>query len=357
VRLDNRRTAANPLLARYGTTFHTSGGPMDSAGYVTLDGATPGGYATAVVQQAEQPTGGLGSAGTVAGVGVWFKASAGTTGPLFSFSASASNATGVNDDRALYLDSNGKLNLVWNTNGSKIGPSTNAGSLADGTWHFAYATFGGINVAIIGLIPQVTLWVDGAQVATTPLISLSPLSSYNGYWHLGWAPTAVTGLATAYGGMSLSNLVVINNSSAPAGNTIGKPATQAAFNTATSASTEQWVLDDTGTTTFGGSLPASMTAPCSMVTVAWSTTSPASTVVTSSTLTAFADSTWRSIGVPGPGVSQTSTITTSRAGGYNTDVAGLHLYVPISYRVQTLPLGSGWVQTFTWDAAAGAFLA
>jgi hypothetical protein len=352
VKLDNRKTASNPLLARYGTTFHTSGGPMDSVGYVSVDGANPGGYATSVAAQSQPPTS-LISAGTFSGVGVWFKAASGTQGPLLSFSSSASNGAG-NDDRALFLDASGKLNLTWNASGTKLGATSS--SYTDNAWHFAYVTYGGINVAIIGLIPQVNLYVDGVNVGSTPLLSLSPLSSYSGYWHLGWAPTSVTGLSKAYIAADLSNFVVINSGTIPAGTTIGKPATQAAFNTATSSSTEHWVLNDLGTTTFSGTLPSSMAAPCSMVNFGWSTTNPTGTVTTSTPLSSFANGTAHVVAAPTSGGSQTSTITTSRGGSYNTDISGLHLYAPISHTVQTTPTPSSWQQTFTWAGAESAFI-
>jgi hypothetical protein len=325
---------------------------MDSAGYVALDGASPGGYATSVVP-ATQPGSGLVSAGLLSGVGVWFKASAGTSGPLFSFGASPSNGTG-NDDRALYLDSGGKLNLIWNLAGSKVGAT--ATGYADNTWHFAYVTFGGVNVVLVGLIPQVTLYVDGAQQATTPLVSLAAMSSYQGYWHLAWAPTAVTGLGSAYFGGSLSNFVVVNGGSIPDGSTLGKPATQAAFNTATSAATDHWVLDDTGTSTFGGTLPGTMTAPCAQVKLDWTFTNPTGTAASATPLSTFADGTWHAVAAPGPGTTQTSTVTLRQGTGYSTDVAGLHLYAPLSHRVQTTPTGSTWSRTLTWSGAEAAFI-
>ncbi len=353
VRLDNRVSSGNPLLPRYGTSFHTSGGPMDSAGYITLDGASAGGYATSTVATV-QPGAGLVSAGTLSGVGIWFKAAAGTTGPLFSFSASAANGAG-SADRALYLDGAGKLRFTWNVGGSTIGPSS---VVADGGWHFAYVTFAGINVALVGLIPQVSLWVDGVLQDSSPLISLSPMTSYSGYWHVGWAPPSATGLTTSYVGASVSNFVVINSGTIPSGTAIGKPTTQAAFDAATSSATQRWLLDDPGTTTFTGTLPSSMTAPCSQVTIGWSFTSPAGTATAPVALSTFADNSWRTIPAPPAGGTQTSTITTRRVtSGYLPDVAGLHLYTPLSYRVQAVPTGSPWVQTFTWTGAEAAFIA
>lgn len=356
VKLDNRVSGGNPLLPRHGTTFSPTGGPMSGSGFVTLDGGNgggaPGGYATSAAL-ATQPGGSLISTGTLSGVGVWFKAAPGTTGPLFSFGSSPADGTGA-ADRALYLDAAGKLRLTWNAADSTIGPTSL--SYADDTWHFAYVTFGGINVALIGLIPQVTLWVDGVQQATTPLLSLAPMSSYPGYWHLGWAPTSVTGLGTAYVKASLSNFVVLGSGAIPSGTTIGTPTTQTAFNAAISNATDHWLLDDPGTTTFTGTLPATMTAPCTKVTIRWDFTGPAASPAVDVPLATFAEGTWRQVGAPGPGADQVSTITIKRGTDYSTDLSGLRLHVPLSHRVQTRPVGSGWTQTFTWSGQESAVL-
>jgi hypothetical protein len=352
VQLANRRSTARPLLPRHGTTFHSSGGPMTGSGYLGLDGGAAGGYATAAVAST-QPGGGLLSAGTLSGVGVWFRVAPGTSGPLFTFAASPSDGAG-SADRTLYLDTSGRLRLVWNAGGSAIGPSA---AYDDGAWHYAHVTFGGVNVFLVGLIPQVTLWVDGAQQATTPLLSLSPLSSYSGYWHLGWAPTSVTGLATTRLTGSLSNFVVDDTGAIPSGASIGAPATQTAFDAAIGTVTDHWPLDDTGTTTFGGTLPSTMTNPCAKVDLAWGFTNPSASATTTTPLSTFADDTWRSVAAPPLGGSQTSTITVRRGTGWHVDLAGLRLYAPLSYRVQSVPVGSPWRQTFTWSGAEAAFVA
>lgn len=349
VRFLNKKNPANPLMARNGLTFHASGGPMDSAGYVTPDGAGPGGYATSVVQQAQPPTGAL-ALGPRYGVGIWFKATAG--GPLFGFASSPANSTTGSNDRIMYLDAAGKVNFVWNSTGDKL--TSSSGGYADGAWHFGYATFSAITL-LLATIPQVTLYVDGAQVAQTPSVSLNSYTSYNGYWHLAWAPTSTTGLASAYGSAQLSNLVVLNTSAAPTGTTIGKPTTQAGFDSLISGqATEQWILDDTGTTTFTGSLPPTMANPCGQVNIGFALTNPAASIATQS-LAAFANGTPRTVAAPGPGATQGSTISTQRAVGYSTDVSGLHLYAPLTHRVFVTG-ATNWTQTFTWAGPEAAFI-
>lgn len=359
VQFANSKNTGNSMVARYGTTFDTgdASGPMGGVGYATLDGASPGGYATSVTAQT-QPGGSLLSAGTISGIGVWFKASSGSTGPLFSFGANADNTTGGNWDRALSMNASGQLTFFWNTGGSSIGPTTTSGGYANGGWHFAYLTLGGVNVVLIGLIPQVTLYVDGTQVATTPLISLSPFTAYSGYWHLGYAPTTTTGLSTAYFKGSLSNFVVFDGSSFPTPTTV--PTSASSFATFATNATEWWQLNDSGVTTYNGTLPAvgagsaspAASAACKSLDLGWSFTSPSGTATSATTsLYTLVTSGASSVGAPGPGLSQTATLTSSHDAAYNSYVAGLHLYVPMTSTISTLP-SNKWPLVFSWTPSA-----
>lgn len=358
VQLANTKDSTNPMVVRYGTTFDTgdASGPMNGVGYTTLDGASPGGYETSVTAQT-QPGSGLLSAGTLSGVGIWFKASSGSSGPLFSFGAQAANTTSGNWDRALYLNTAGQLALVWNDTGSAIGPTTTSGGYANGSWHFAYVTFGGVNVALIGLIPQVTLYVDGTQVASTPLLSLSPFTTYSGYWHLGFAPTATTGLSTAYFKGSLSDFVVFDGSTFPTATT--KPTTAAAFATFATGATELWPLNDSGTTTYTGTLPVvgagsgtTASAACKSLDLGWSFTAPSGTASSTSTsLFTLVTSGAAAVSAPGPGSTQSATLALAHDAAYSSYVAGLHLWVPMSSTITTLP-GNRWPLTFSWTPTA-----
>lgn len=355
VKFANTKTSSNPMVVRYGTTFDTGGGtgPMsDKVGYTTLDGASPGGYATAVVQQT-QPGASLLSVGQISGVGIWFRATAGTAGPLFSFGASADNTTTGSWDRTLYLNSSGQLSFIWNSGGNSIGPTTApAGGYADGNWHFAYVTLGGVNVVLVGLIPQVTLYVDGTSRATTPLLSLSPYSSFAGYWHLGFAPTSKTGVTSYFKG-SLSDFVVFNGSSFPTATTV--PTSSATFSTFATNATEWWPLNDTGTTTYTGTLPVvgagsgtTASAACKSIDLGWTFTSPSGTASSSSTsLYTLATSGASSVSAPGPSSTQNAALALAHDAAYNSYVAGLHLWVPMTSTISTLP-GNKWPLTFSW---------
>ncbi len=356
VDLANQADAANPLLPRYGTGYSPSTGPMTSSGSVSLDGTTA--YATDVLSQA-QPNPGL-NLGNRYGIGVWFKTSAATGGPLFEVGTSPVNAAG-GDDRILYMNSSGHLVFVQNTGGSS---TTTPGTYNDGQWHFAYVTMTAVNV-ILSLDSTTTLYVDGTSVATGGGL-LVGYNSDSGYWHLGWAPTSKTGLSTGYFSGSLSNFVVFNTSPAP---TPPHPnsTTQAAFNTWAASATEQWELNDTGTTTFAGPFPViASTSPCTMVNIMWGFTTPTSCAVapqsttaactTSASLTTFVAAGWQTVASVGPSGTQTSTISISRGASYNAYISGLHLYVPFGFRAQSTPSLS-WSLTFSWPAATAALTA
>ena len=339
VKLDNSRAATHVMLPRYNTSFR-SAAPFGGTNAITLDGAS---YAAAVTQDQQKSANGQTYA-----VGVWFKAAAGEHGPLFSLDTSPVNtATAGGDDRTMYVGADGKLYFVYTTGGAKLVSSS---TYDDGAWHFVY----------------VTLADSGSQATTTtmtadtrtPVTASGPSSSYstvNGYWHLGWGSTALMGSGTtAYFTGSLSNLVVFNGGTAPAPPTSTQLASQSAFNTWASGATDQWVLGDSGTTTYTGTNPTiGTTSPCSYLNVAWSFTNPAATAVSTRTLAAFATGTSYPVAAaPGPGGTQTSTVSISRTGTYAGSVSGLRLLVPVTYKVQS----GSWAQTFTWTSSDSVVL-
>ncbi len=360
--LANQSDSANVILPRYGTTFSASSGPMTGAGYITLDGST--GYASAVVQQT-QPNPFL-ALGNTYGLGIWFRSSSTAGGPLFDIATSPVNTAG-GDDRVLYLNANGTLTFIQNTSGASSAKTTTTPttkSYADGSWHFAYVTMSAVTV-----LSTTTIYVDGASVGSGGGTLVGYVAD-NGYWHAGWAPTTVTGLTTAYLNGSLSNFVVFDTANAPADPSVAQRASQTAFNAwaagGTSPSpTEQWELNDPGTTTFAGPYPGLTASPCSMVNLTWGFTNPTSCAAsppsttaactTSSSLTAFCTGTWQTISAPAPSATQTSTITVGRGTTYNTYISGLHLYAPLTWRAQTS--GAAWSLTFTWAGATAAFVA
>jgi hypothetical protein len=336
---------------------------MTGAGAITLDGST--GYASAVVKQT-QPNPGL-SLGNTYGLGIWFRTSSTTGGPLFDIASSPVNVAG-GDDRVLYLNSNGTLSFIQNTSGTKTTTPTTK-SYADGNWHFAYVTMSAVTVTL-AVVATTTIYVDGVSAASA--VGPAGYVADNGYWHAGWAPTTgVTGLASAYLNGSLSNFVVFDTANAPADPTAAQLASQTTFNAwaagGTSPSpTDEWELNDPGTTTFAGPYPViGTTSPCSMVNLTWGFTNPTSCAAsppsttaactTSSSLTAFCTGTPETISAPAPSATQTSTISVGRGTTYDPYISGLRLYAPLSWRVQTN--GAAWSLTFTWAGATAAFVA
>ena len=352
VQLKNAKGSdVNPLLPRYALGFQATD-PWGSTSAVTLDGSSS--YAAAVLAQTQPNP--LLSLGAQYGLGIWFKTTSTTGGPLFEIGSSPTNTSG-GDDRILYMTPAGKLTFVQNTAGSS---TTTTASYNDGQWHFAYVTMSAINV-VLGLTSSTSLSVDGGAAVFGGGL-LVGYGADTGYWHAGWAPAAITGLASSFFAGALSNFVVFDNAGAPAAPSAAQRASQAAFNAWALAATEQWGLGDDGTTVgatpaFAGPFPViGPAAPCSMVDIVWSVTNPAGTITVTKQLSMFADGTWHSVPAPGPGGTQTSTISLSRDASYNGYVGGLHLYAPLSMRVQTVPAG-GWSLTFAWPGSAAAVIA
>lgn len=359
VQLGNDVRTTNPMLARYGTTFAPSpeSPPMAGAGAITLDGANPGGYEASVTAQA-QPNPGL-SLGATYGLGIWFKTTSTSGGPLFGLSTDPANNSGT-VDRVLYMNPSGTLSFIQNTSGAT---TTTPGIYNNGLWHFAYVTMTSLAVGV-GLNTATSIYVD----STTPVVTggglLVSYSSVTGYWHVGWAP--VSGISHYFAG-SLSNFVVFDDSPAPAAPTTAQMASQAAFDTwvGRAANTEQWRLNDTGTAQFAGTYPASNVNPCGTVGIGWSFSSPASCAWSTSSTSAVcatmpttslttANGTNPTVTTAAAGSTVASTISIARLSGYSTAFApGLHLYAPLTF---TATAGS-WSNTFTWSDATSVFLA
>lgn len=363
VQASNRLNITNPMLARYAIAFATAGPMPESAG-LTLDGST--GYESSVVQQS-QPTGQTLIGTLTYGLGIWFKTTSSAGGPLFSFGDSPINVAGSND-RILYLTATGQVGFGYTTANAVTGLSTS--TYRDGNWHFAYVQMSVQNL-VLSLTTNITIYVDGVQVATGGGL-LSSLSTYAGYWHLGWAPLTGksygTGLVNYFAG-SLSNFVVWNGggaTSALAG--LNTSASQTVFNAGLgNSASEHWQLDDSGTTTFGGPYPIiAAISPCTMVNISWDFTNPTSCAWSPQSLTsactsppvaslaAFVAAGWQTISPPIPHTTQTSTVTVTRAGIYNANyLPGLRLYAPLNLRA----IAGGWMNAFRWPSASAAFVA
>ncbi|MBW8750055.1 MAG: hypothetical protein JF565_01350 [Propionibacteriales bacterium] len=231
---------------------------------------------------------------------------------------------------------------------------------ADGNWHFVTLTIGS------AVVSTSTLYVDGGSVASSGGLAL--LSGNTGYWHLGWgdftsianAPTTPNLTGSLSGGFVTANTLTGAQVS-----TLRSSASASAFQTTAtgySGAKHVWMLGDSGTTTFTSTISwVTGGDPCAMDTLAW--TLGGSNVFAATTLKALVTSGWlpsTALAAPTPGNTQTSVTSFARVlTGYDVDVAGLHLYAPISYRVGLLsPPSSGWSLTFTWSGdPSGVFVA
>jgi hypothetical protein len=338
VKLDNAKGAADVMLPRYATTFR-SADPFGGTNAITFNGT---GYAAAVTTDQMRL-----NAGSTYGVGVWFKAAAGQYGPLLSMDTSPVNSATTNgDDRTVFLSADGKLNVTYSTAGAKL---TSGSAYNDGAWHYVYVTF----ATSLGTT-TISMSAD-ARTPTTTTALLGGLSQVTGYWHLGWGSTSLMGSgSTSFFTGSLSNLTVFNSSPAPAQPTSAQLASQSAFTTWASNATDHWLLGDSGTTTFTGTQPVIGTSsPCGFLNVVWSFTNPATTAVTSRTLAAFANGTSFPVGgEPDPATVQTSSFQVTRTASWVSYVAGLRLYVPVTYKVQS----GAWSLTFGWSSSDSVVL-
>ncbi|WP_300679368.1 hypothetical protein [Nocardioides sp.] len=341
VQLANTASAADPLLPRNAVAFARTD-PWGGASALTLSGS---GYATDPV--GTTGTGLLGLLQSSFSIGVWFKAADAQGGGLLSLSASPANGTGTGAgaNPALWLDSSGKVNASVSTTGSRA-LITSSGTYSSG-WHFAVLT-----VTSVLVIASVTLYVDGVAQGTSGGLTLA--TSVSGYWHLGWADftgqsAGVVPTSTSFHG-SLSGAFVVGSTALSSAQvtTLNGSASAAAFQSTVTAqgASSLWMLGDTGTTTTSATLPTTMTAPCGQVQIGLVFATPAATVATMS-LASFANGSARAVAAPAVGQSQTLTLTLTKASGYSTDVAGLHLYVPLSFAYTSSP-GTGWTQTLRW---------
>jgi hypothetical protein len=346
VQLANTKTAADPMLPRFATAFQQAD-PWSGTGSIAL---SSGAYASDAVAT---------NTGTLLGgsyaLGLWFKVANGYAagGPLMSLSASPIDGTSAASSPMMWMDTAGKIH--FRVSGT-LGTSTTGVSAAaynDGSWHLAVLS---VTSAIVS---TPTLYVDSAAGVSGS--GLTALTGGNAYWHLGWAdftgvgsPPATTLVGSLAGAFATGAAV----SSATRTSLFGS-ASASAYSTAVLAlaSVQQlWMLGDTGTTTYSGTLPViGATAPCSMVDIGWSMTTPTGTVAAAGTqLSAFAVGTFHTVSAPAPAGSQTSTVTMSRDATWNSYISGLRLWVPMDHRIQSS--GGAWLRTFSWSSSASTVI-
>jgi hypothetical protein len=341
VQLANAKTTTAPMLARYSTAFQQT----DKWGTTSAVGLSGSAYATGVST--------FSSAAPVS-LGVWFKVANGYSsgGGLITLDASASNALSGAPPVAVWMTSTGKISMYVKGNAATASTTTTAGVYNNGAWHLAVLS------VPTGASVAPALYVDGT---TSSGNSINAGTGGTGYWHLGWVDT--TGLAGAPSSASLSGTLsgaFVTSSAVTSGNvtTLNAAASAAAYKTSVLALAgiqHLWTLDDSGTTTYTGTMPAGMAAPCGQVDIALSFTNPAASIAVQ-TLAAFANGSPTTVAAPGPGVTQTMTVSLTRHAGYSTDISGLRLYAPLTV-TEKVSGSSTWSLSFTWTGAQAVFLA
>jgi len=347
VKLADAQTAADPILPRYATAF-AQPDKWGTASAVAMSGGSA--YAADV---SATNTGSL--LGSNYAAGIWFKVANGyaSGGALVGLATSPVDGTSAAGSPIVWMDNAGKIRFRVSGTLGTSSSGVSAVAYNDGAWHFAV-----LSVAA-ALFSTPTLYVDNAAGVTSA--GLAALTFGSAYWHLGWGDFTGVPSAPAAANLtgSLSGAFTTSSSISSATRTsLFAAASASAYRTAVlglSGIDHVWMLDDTGTTTYGGSLPViGATSPCTMVDVAWSVANPAGTVSAAGTkLSALANGTWHAVAAPGPGGTQTSTVVASRDATWNAYVAGLRLYAPVEHRASA---GSVWTATFTWSDQSAVFL-
>ena len=342
VQFANAKSATDPLLPRNTVAFQQT----DKWGTTSAAGFSGSAYATDPIG-----TGGTGVLGLLQGsfsIGLWFKSSDSQGGGLMSLSSSLSNGSG-SANPVVWLDQSGNVHAYASTTLAGTQIASSGTNYADSAWHFVV-----LAVTTPLITTTLTLYVDGASKASSTGLSL--LTGSSGVWHVGWSNfTGLTSPTSAYFHGSISG-VFVNSTTALSSTQVST------LNSSASASTYQtslngqsgissiWMLGDTGYSTVSGtSLPTgNIFDPCSKVNVTWTFTTPSASIATQS-LTAFANNSPRSVAAPSVGGTQLLSIATAQGTGYNSDLAGLHLYVPLTF-IYGVSGATNWTQTFTWSS-------
>ncbi|HWU20457.1 MAG TPA: hypothetical protein VN088_02955 [Nocardioides sp.] len=342
VRFLNNQQATDPLMPRNSVAFQQA----DPWGSTTAAGFSGSGYATDLV--GTSGSGLLGLLSSSYSIGVWFKAADAQGGGLISLAASASNATSATGNPMVWLDTTGHVSFSANgTLGINV-TGTSPAAYSSG-WHFLVLTVD--TTGVLTLTKTVNLYVDGSLVKTSAGLTL--LTSTSGIWHLGWADfTGVAAPTSTYFHGALAGGFVNQSAVLSSGqvSTLYASASATAYRTSLAGiggTASIWMLGDDGITTYAGALPSPMTDPCGQVNVALAFTNPAASVA-SMTLNTFVSGGSRSIAAPVAGATQSLTVSTSKAAGYSSDIAGLHLYVPMTFTYGTSP-ATAWSMAMHWS--------
>lgn len=340
VQFANTATANNPMLARGSLSFKQTG-PFTDTSSAQFNGTDTS--AVDITSYAGLQT---------YSVGIWFNTTT-AGGALLGWSTSPANTAPSQYDRMLYFTSAGKLAYSTYSGGARTVTSANAYN--DGKWHYAVATATSGNPN-----STLTLYVDGVQTSTLTFAATASSEASTGYWRVGQAKSTTGDGYTGTGQWFTGKLANFHVETAALTQTnvtaLNAATTQTGFTSTLSSIgnlKEYWPLNDTGATTYTGTLPViGTTNPCSAVrvTIGTQTTcvypAAASTCPTPSatyTLATLVNSGPQTLPTLSPGANQTLTITLTRDTTYNANYeTGLRLNVPITITQ------NGFTQNFVW---------
>lgn len=346
-RFANSATASDPLLPRNRVTRNVAD-PWGGTVAAAFDGSTQ--YATDVV-----PTTTSTVAGASYSIGLWFRAAAGSSGGgLLSLNASPVDATSAGANPSIFLDSSGRVRarldgllLLVPVVYSLV--SASGRDYRDGAWHQVTVT-----VARKSLTTDILLYVDGTQVDSVADGTLLVGTSSDSWWHVGWTDTtALGGSPAAYFTGRISGVFRILTTLSPASvAALAASASASSYSAQLAGAQHLWMLGDSATSTYTGTLPylGGNGLACSQVRLSWTLGGTAAFALTP--LDQLAGAGWRPVtpaAALGSGSSQTLTTGYARiASGYDTKVSGLELVVVLAHRLQLT--GSSWALRFDWPA-------
>lgn len=339
---DARGSNADPMLARYRVTRGVTD-RWGGSGAASFDGTND--YAADIVATSTAAW-----AESDFTIGVWFKAAAGSAGGgLLSLNASPTSTTSSGANPTLYLEPSGRVH--FKSDGLLGARQDVAGTtdLRDGSWHLAV-----VSTDRGALSTDIRLYVDGTLVGSRLGISLLTGTFSDSYWHLGWTDTTLLqNSPPSHFTGSLSGAFV-HRGAAMSGAAIAGLAgasSAAAYGSALSAATHVWMLDDSATSTFGGTVPyIGGGAPCSEVRLAWTLGPSAAFAATRLDLLVAAG--WLpavAAAAPTVGASQALVTSYSRDTSYDTDVTGMELVTGLGHRV-ALVGATAWMLEFRWSS-------
>jgi hypothetical protein len=255
-------SSADTGLVYGGTTYGTAFTSPVNSGFtstgITLDGST--GSFVGTINSLTSPA--------TFTIVAWVKTTSTSGGSIVGFATKQyDDDASTHEDRMLWIDPSGFV-VFGVQKSSTEAELTSSVTVNNGTWHFVAASFSATGLS---------LDVDGHMSSSATLTSLT---SYTGYWHLGWSGNgswtdsgsdeylagSLSGVAVFGTALSSSNLTTLNDA-------VSTPAYMSAVSSF--SPTGEWLLSDGGTTPYTGTISSDV--PCQRVLIEIQTTQGSTT--------------------------------------------------------------------------------